>query len=69
MLAAESLGLGTCMIGGIHPFLQQGGAAAKFREKHGVRYKSQGGLFLIVGYPKIKFTRGIKRTFANVDLS
>ncbi len=24
MLAAESLGLGTCMIGGIHPFLQNG---------------------------------------------
>jgi nitroreductase/Pyruvate/2-oxoacid:ferredoxin oxidoreductase delta subunit len=31
MLAAESLGLGTCMIGGIHPFLQYGGAGRKFR--------------------------------------
>ncbi len=67
MLAAESLGLGTCMIGGIHPFLQHGGAAAKFRKKHGIRYKSQGGLFLIFGYPKVKFKKGIRRTFANVD--
>jgi nitroreductase/NAD-dependent dihydropyrimidine dehydrogenase PreA subunit len=67
MLAAESLGLGTCMIGGIHPFLQYGGAAARFRAKHGIRYKTQGGLFLIIGYPKVKFKKGIRRTFANVD--
>ncbi len=33
MTAAESLGLGTCMIGGVHPFIQSGGAAKKFREK------------------------------------
>ena len=68
MLAAESLGLGTCMIGGIHPFLQHGNAARKFREKHGIRYKSQGGLFLILGYPKVKFKKGIRRTFANIDM-
>lgn len=67
MLAAESLGLGTCMIGGIHPFLQRGGGATKFRKKYGIRYKSQGGLFLIMGYPKVKFKIGITRTFANVD--
>jgi nitroreductase len=67
MLAAESLGLGTCMIGGIHPFLQNGTAAKKFREKHGIRYKSREGLFVIIGYPKVKFKKGIRRTFANVD--
>ncbi len=67
MLAAESLGLGTCMIGGIHPFLQHGGAASKFRAKYGIRYKSQEGLFLIMGYPKVKFKKGIRRTFANMD--
>jgi nitroreductase/Pyruvate/2-oxoacid:ferredoxin oxidoreductase delta subunit len=67
MLAAESLGLGTCMIGGIHPFLQHGGAATKFRKKYGIRYKSQAGLFVILGYPKVKFGKGIRRTFANVD--
>jgi ferredoxin len=68
MLAAESLGLGTCMIGAIHPFLQHGGAAQKFRKDHGIRYKSQTGLFLIMGYPKVHFKKGIKRTFANVDM-
>jgi nitroreductase len=67
MLAAESLGLGTCMIGGIHPFIQHGRAAAKFREKHGIRYKSTAGLFLILGYPNVKFKKGIRRTFANLD--
>jgi nitroreductase len=67
MHAAESLGLGTCMLGAIHPFIQSGSAAKKFREKHGIRFKSREGLFLIVGYPKVKFRKGIRRTFANVD--
>jgi len=68
MLAAESLGLGTCMIGAIHPFLQHGSAAQNFRETHGIRFKSKEGLFIIMGYPKVHFKRGIKRTFANVDM-
>jgi ferredoxin len=67
MHAAESLGLGTCMLGAIHPFIQSGKAAKKFREKQGIRWKSREGLFLIVGYPKFKYQRGIRRTFANVD--
>lgn len=67
MLTAESLGLGTCMIGGVHPFIQQGPAAEKFRKKYGIRYKSRAGLIVIMGYPKIKFQRGIHRTFAHVD--
>ena len=67
MHAAESLGLGTCMLGAIHPFIQSGGAAKKFREKQGIRFKSREGLFLIIGYPKVKYQNGIRRTFANVD--
>ncbi len=67
MLAAESLGLGTCMIGGVHPFIQHGPAAEKFRQKYGIRYKTRAGLMVIMGYPKIKFKRGIHRTFAHVD--
>jgi nitroreductase len=67
MLAAESLGLGTCMLGGIHPFIQSGKAARKLREKWGIRFKSKEGLFLIFGYPKVKFHSAIQRTFANVD--
>lgn len=67
MTAAESLGLGTCMLGAVHPFIQQGKAAKKFREKWGIRYKSREGLCLIMGYPRVKYKHGIKRTFANID--
>jgi nitroreductase len=67
MLAAESLGLGTCMLGGVHPFIQSGRAAEKFRKSHGIRYKSKEGLILIVGYPAVKYKMGINRSFANVD--
>jgi ferredoxin len=67
MTAAESLGLGTCMLGGIHPFIQSGGKAKKFREKWGIRFKSKEGLFLIIGHPRVKYQHGIKRSFANVD--
>jgi len=67
MLAAESLGLGTCMLGTIHPLIQNGGAAKKFREKHGIKHKSREGLFIIMGYPSVKYSKGIKRTFASVD--
>jgi ferredoxin len=67
MLAAESLGLGTCMLGAIHPFLQSGFGVKGFKKKYGIRYKSREGLVLIIGYPRIKYSRGIRRTFANVD--
>lgn len=67
MLAAESLGLGTCMLGAVHPFLQSGFGVKEFRTKYKIRYKSREGLVLIVGYPKMKYSRGIKRSFANVD--
>lgn len=67
MLAAESLGLGTCMIGSLHPMIQYGGSARKFREKYGVRYTSREGLVLIMGYPRVKYRKGVARSFANVD--
>jgi ferredoxin len=67
MLAAESLGLGTCMLGAIHPFIQSGKAGERFRKRHGIRYKSKEGLFLIMGYPKAEFLKGINRGFAHID--
>ena len=66
MYAAESLGLGTCMIGAIHPLLQYGGRAKKFRKKYGIKFKSQEGIFVIFGYPSVKYRKGLKRTFASV---
>lgn len=69
MLTAESLGLGTCMLGAIHPMIQSGGAARKFREDHGIRCKSREGIFLIMGYPKPEYLKGILRSFASVGFS
>lgn len=66
MYAAESLGLGTCMLGGIHPLIQYGKSAEKLREKYGIKYKSREGLFLIVGHPKPKYRKGIQRSFAEI---
>ena len=67
MLAAESLGLGTCMLGGIHPLIQNGKKARKLREKYKIKYQSREGLFVIFGYPAVKYKRGIERTFASVE--
>jgi len=66
MYAAESLGLGTCMLGGIHPLIQNGKKAKAFREKHQIKYKSREGLFVIFGYPAVEYHKGIRRSFASV---
>lgn len=65
MYAGEALGLGTCMLGAMHPMIQYGYKARKFREKYHIKYKSREGLFLIFGYPKMKYVKGINRTFAS----
>lgn len=66
MLAGESLGLGTCMLGAVHPLIQNGKKARKFRADHEIKFKSREGLFVIFGYPALKFERGIRRTFADI---
>jgi ferredoxin len=69
MIAAETLGLGTCMLGGIHPMIQNGKKASKFREAHGIKFKSREGLFVIFGHPSVKYQKGINRTFASVTMA
>jgi nitroreductase len=69
MYAAEALGLGTCMLGGIHPLLQYGSKAKRFRAEYGIKNKSQEGIFVIFGYPAVKYKRGLKRTFASVTFN
>lgn len=68
MIAAESLGLGTCMLGTVHPLIQNGKKARKFRDDHGIKYTSREGLFVGFGYPAVKYKKGIKRTFASVKI-
>lgn len=65
MIAAESMGLGTCMLGAIHPLIQNGKRAKKFRKEQGIKYKSREGLFVIFGHPAVKYQKGVKRTFAS----
>jgi nitroreductase len=65
MIAGESLGLGTCMLGAVHPFIQNGAKARKFREVHGIKYPSREGVFVIFGHPAVKYKKGIRRTFAS----
>jgi len=65
MYAGESLGLGTCMLGAIHPMIQNGKNAKKFREKHGIKFASREGLFVIFGYPAVDYKKGILRSFAS----
>jgi ferredoxin len=63
MLVAESLGLGSCMIGTVPPSFNQ---SKKLREKYGIPPKSHQGMMVIFGYPNIHFKKAIKRRFADV---
>lgn len=69
MIAAETLGLSTCMLGAVHPFIQKGGKAKKFRERHNIKCKSKEGLFVAFGYPKFSYNCGIQRSFASIEFS
>jgi ferredoxin len=64
-LAAESMGIGSCMIGSIGPFLKHTGKA--FKKKYNIPQNLRDSLFVIMGYPKYKFRKTIKRSFASVD--
>ena len=66
MLAGESLGLGTCMIGSVHPLIQRGGSAARFRRRHGIHNTSREGVMVLFGYPRMAYSKGIRRSFAAV---
>ena len=66
MIAAESLGLGTCMLGAVHPLIQNGSKARKFREKYNIKFASREGLIVAFGYPAVHFKKGIRRSFADV---
>jgi nitroreductase len=67
MIAAESLGLGTCMLGAVHPLIQNGKNARKLREKYGIKFTSREGLIVAFGYPVFKFRKGITRSFAEIN--
>ena len=63
MLAGESLGLGTCLLGFPGYIFQYGKSA---RRKHGLPNKIQPGLAVIFGYPKYHLYNAVKRRFREV---
>jgi nitroreductase len=65
MLAAESLGLGSCMIGSIGPFIRYG--SKKFKQKWGIHPHTRYGLMVVFGYPKFRFHKAIRRSLARVQ--
>ncbi len=62
MLAAESLGLGSCMLGTTVALNN----ARAFKTKCGVPLKNKIGLALVLGYPAEKFRSGVRRRLASV---
>ena len=63
MLAAEALGLGTCIIGCLPPILAR---RKDLLKKYGIPEGQKPALMLILGYPDVKFRKGIKRRFLTV---
>ena len=62
MLAAESLGLGSCVIGGAPPILQRNKG---FCAKLGMPEGNSPALALILGYSSVPFKRTITRRFSH----
>ncbi len=63
-IAAESLEIGTCIIGSAAPLLAQ---SKKLREKYGILKGETPVTAFILGYPDVNFRRGIKRRFKQVN--
>jgi ferredoxin len=65
VLAAQSLGLGSCMLGIPNVVFNYFGKGLK--EKYGIPKKNKNGIFVIFGYPDLKYSFGLKRRFAKVS--
>jgi ferredoxin len=63
MLAAESLGLGSCMLGTTAGLNH----AKPFKTKYNIPPKDKIGLALVLGYPAEKFRNGVRRRLASVE--
>ncbi len=63
MIAGESLGLGSCMIGTISPVLKYD---RKVKSKWGIPLKNQLGIVVIFGYPDVRYQSAIRRRFRKV---
>jgi nitroreductase/NAD-dependent dihydropyrimidine dehydrogenase PreA subunit len=64
MVAAQALGLGSCMLG--TPNLLLNFFGKKLKEKYGIPLKNKNGIMVIFGYPEIKYSFALKRRLANI---
>jgi nitroreductase len=64
MLAAESLGLGTTMIGAAAPIIMR---KRELCQQLGIPDGNKPAIALILGYPAVHFRRGVIRRFASVS--
>lgn len=64
MLAGEALGLGTCLVGSVAPFIRYSRAV---RKKYGIADKHYPGLLVLFGYPAIAYRRGIMRQLGKIS--
>lgn len=62
-LAAEALGLGTCIIGTIGEVLNNN---KDLRKKYGISKSDKLGMGFVLGYPVIKYKKGFQRNFKEV---
>jgi nitroreductase len=65
MLAAETFGLGSCMLGTTVGLTH----AKPFKTKYGIPPKNKVGLALVLGYPAEKFKKGVRRRLASVKFA
>jgi len=65
MLAAESLGLGTTIIGGAPPILQRNKALC---QKLGIPPGNTPAMALILGYPDVNFRQAVRRRFSHTKV-
>jgi ferredoxin len=65
MLAAESFGLGSCLLGTTVGLTH----AKAFKAKYGIPPKNKVGLGLVLGYPAEKFRKGVRRRLASVKFA
>ena len=62
MLAAESLGLGSCMLGTTAALTQD----KRMKDKLGIPRANKVGVALILGYPAVTFRAAVRRRLAEV---
>ncbi len=62
MLAAEALGLGSCLLGTAVALNHD----KKLKAQYGIPAENKAGLSMALGYPAVKFRQGVKRRLASV---